>query len=128
MSEDTRFKLPQYRLGVFDCSQASAYVEWSLESLGFDAYIAVGPAPWDVTGYHAWVLVNIEGDIVVIEATMLLPGAMAGIIPQSNLRWEAYHRGYDLLFNDIFEAVSYYGTDEWDWWNTIEGYDYEYIF
>ncbi|RZN72317.1 MAG: hypothetical protein EF807_01575 [Candidatus Methanolliviera hydrocarbonicum] len=33
-------KLPAYREGYFDCSEASAYLEWYLEGAGFDAYIA----------------------------------------------------------------------------------------
>ncbi len=47
-----------YKLDIFDCSEAAAHVEWALEISGFDAKIAVGPTPFDFTGQHAWIFVD----------------------------------------------------------------------
>jgi hypothetical protein len=128
------FSLPTgYEKNVFDCSESTAYLEWALENAGFDAYIAVGPTPWDQSeGYHAWVLAYTVDYRVAIEATALtgeyhwaylfnnrIPGVIYGddnMIPG----WENYDEGYDDSFRNIYYAICDFGTGkEWNWW---EGY------
>lgn len=126
------FTLPRgYEEHVFDCSESAAYVEWALENAGFDAYIAVGPSPWNpASGYHAWVIVHLieygETWRVAIEATALTGGyyGPSGTtlflnIP-SLVGGENYYEGYDDIFENIYQAISQrLSVDEWNWW---EGY------
>lgn len=128
------FVLPRgYERGIFDCSESSAYLEWALESAGFDACIAVGPTPWNPTsGYHAWVIAYTEKYKVAIEATgltgeyylsYLFTGRTPGIVYSGDSLipgWENYYEGYDSLFQNIYLSIRDYGTpQEWNWW---EGY------
>ena len=119
-----------YEPNVFDCSESSAYLEWALENAGFDTQIAVGPPPWDQnSGYHAWVIVNTKDQRVAIEATALTGWdkffsiflfRTAGIVYYDD--WlvsgsQNYYDGYDLLHNNIYEAVRHdRSINEWNWW------------
>jgi hypothetical protein len=119
-----------YEPNVFDCSESSAYLEWALENAGFDTQIAVGPPPWDQnSGYHAWVIVNTKDQRVAIEATALTGWdkffsiflfRTAGIVYYDD--WlvsgsQNYYDGYDLLHNNIYEAVRHdLSISEWNWW------------
>ena len=119
-----------YEPNVFDCSESSAYLEWALENAGFDTQIAVGPTPWDQnSGYHAWVIVNTKDQRVAIEATALTGWdkffsiflfRTAGIVYYDD--WlvsgsQNYYNGYDLLHNNIYEAVRHdRSINEWNWW------------
>lgn len=125
-----QFSLPTgYQPGVFDCSELSAYLEWALENNGFDAYIAVGPCPWNPSeGYHAWVLVYVSDYTVAIEPTSLVssriyqdtyPARTPGVVYQGDSWWYNYYHGYDKLYKNIYQAIDDYGVDEWNWW---EGY------
>lgn len=129
------FILPRgYEVNVFDCSESAAYVEWALENAGFDAYIAVGPTPWDpISGYHAWVLVDFIEDgeeyRVAIEATALtgeyhgpsgttlflnIPSLVCGI---------NYYEGYDYIFQNIYQAIRQrVSVEEWNWWQGYWGF------
>lgn len=129
----SEFVLPRnYKVGIFDCSESAAYLEWALEIAGFNANIAVGPTPWKPSGYHAWVIVHTEEHRVAIEATALTgeykflnlfllrtPGIVYShdsLIPG----WENYYSGYDHTFKNIYWAVRHYrSVSEWNWW---EGY------
>lgn len=125
------FRLPRkYEEDVFDCSEASAYVEWALESAGFDAEIVVGPTPWEPTsGYHAWVIVHTEEYKVAIEATVLTGKYYLGYLVRNRIPgvvykgdkifsgWENYYDGYDETYKNIYFTIrSYHATGEWDWW------------
>jgi uncharacterized protein YoxC len=131
------FTLPRgYELGVFDCSEASSYLEWALENAGFNAYIAVGPTPWSQgSGYHAWVIAfTTDNYRVPIEATALTGGfnllslfmlRTPGIVYSQDPLipgWQNYYGGYDRLFKNIYEAVRAYGSvQEWNWWDAYWG-------
>jgi len=131
------FVLPRgYKLNVFDCSESAAYLEWALETAGFDARIAMGPTPWDpASGYHAWVIAYPEGYRVAIEATALsgeysllslfslrTPGIVYGddsLIPE----WHNYYEGYDNLFQNIYYAIrNYVSVEQWNWWEGFFGF------
>jgi hypothetical protein len=125
--------ITSYDADVFDCSESSAYLEWALENAGFDAQIAVGPAPWDQnSGYHAWVIVNTKEDQVAIEATALTgwdkfisiflfrtPGIVYTddwLVPGC----QNYYHGYDYLYDNIYQAVRHgHSIQEWNWWQVI---------
>lgn len=118
-----------YMAGVFDCSESAAFIEWVLEDAGYDAYIAVGPAPWDPdAGYHAWVIAYTkDGYVAAIECTITTSSRSwlelelldYGIIYGDDPYAEGYYEGYDHLFKNIYQAIRYYGAFEWNWW---EGY------
>ncbi len=125
------FRLPRkYEQGVFDCSESSAYLEWALETAGFDAEIASGPTPWDTTsGYHAWVIAYYEGRRAAIEATALTGKHYLGYLYWNRIPgvvykgdeifsgWENYYEGYDETYKNIYYAIrDDYTTEEWDWW------------
>ena len=131
---NSEFVLPKsYELNIFDCSESAAYLEYALENAGFTAQIAVGPTPWDrSSGHHAWVIAYTEEYRVAIEATALtgvdkffdfLLSRTPGVVYSNDSLvsgWQNYYDGYDHLFQNIFEAIRYYGTTEqWNWW---EGY------
>lgn len=127
------FESPRgYELNVFDCSESAAYLEWALETAGFDAQIAVGRAPFNPNIGHAWVIAYPKGYRVAIEATALTGeynllylfiGRVRGIVYRDDLLipgWKDYYEGYDHLFENIYYAIRNYGTlEEWNWW---EGY------
>jgi hypothetical protein len=129
-----QFVLPRgYKVNVFDCSESAAYLEWALENAGFDAYIAVGPTPWDPdSGYHAWVIVYTTDYKVAIEATALTGGykflslflfRTPGVVYKNDLLisgWENYYEGYDHLYKNIYQYIRAHGSiEECNWW---EGY------
>jgi hypothetical protein len=134
------FYLPKgYKLGVFDCSESAAYLEWVLQNNGFDAKIVIGPTPWAESGYHAWVFVYTEQDVVAIEPTVLTGGverlfdSISNIINNSargvvyynqNDTAKNYYEVYTEVFGDISEAVKYSkSTEEWNWWEGSWGFE-----
>ena len=127
----------EYERGVFDCSEAAAYMERMLEDAGFDARIAVGPAPFDPSRYHAWVLVYFYSDhYVAVEPTRwcrtyeniwrrikhLFFGKVLGIVYPGDFLvnvWGYYH-GYDTVYYDIYTALlGPHALSEWDWWEPV---------
>lgn len=131
------FKIPRdYELGIFDCSESAAYLEWALETAGFDARIVVGPTPWNpASGYHAWVIAYPEGYRVAIEPTALsgeyillelLTGRTPGIIYGNDpviSCWQNYYEGYDDQFKNIYIAIGNSGRlEEWNWWEGFWGF------
>jgi hypothetical protein len=128
------FELPtSYTLGVFDCSESSAYLEWCLEKQGFDASICIGETPFDSETRHAWVMVNTsDGYRTAIEATSLtgglekvtdalsslISGRARGIVyyDEDNPVTVKYYYGYDEIFDSIDDAVEGLNIEEWNWW------------
>jgi hypothetical protein len=126
------FRLPTgYRLNIFDCSESAAYLEWALDTAGFDARIATGKCPWNPSlGYHSWVLAFLgTEEYVAIEPTALtwtgsyiawLIGRVPGAVYTDDPAWRNYNYNYDYLFDNIYLAIKHTGsTEEWNWW---EGY------
>jgi tetratricopeptide (TPR) repeat protein len=136
------FMLPRgYKVNEFDCSESAAYLEWALEDAGFNAYIAVGLAPWNPKlGYHAWVIViTNDNRSVAIESTVLtnkdfpqkglvnllkylFTSKAPGIVyyNENDPVSQNYYYHYDHLYKDIYEAIRGYGSaEQWNWW---EGY------
>jgi len=106
-------ELPRsYQEGVFDCSEISAYLEWALENVGFDAYVVAGPTPWEDSGYHAWIIVYTVEYTVAIEATSL------EIVYSNDPFCDNYYDGYDDIYRNIYEIAKQYrgNMQEWDWW------------
>ena len=126
------FKLTtEYEETIFDCSEASAYLEWALENAGFDAQIVVGPDPsGDSTNYHSWILVYTTDYTVAIESTSLTDsqrfvwlswGRVPGVIYGEDKLvkgWENYYESYDESFKNIYVAIRDFGksSEEWNWW------------
>jgi len=97
-----------YEMGVFDCGEMSAYMEWELENLGWNTLIVVGDAPFG-DGYHAWILVEVEQEgYIPVETTSM------EIIWWENLYFDNYFV-YDYAFEDIRDALAY-NESEFDWW------------
>ncbi len=132
------FKLPaEYEENLFDCSESSAYLEWSLENSGFDANIIVGPDPSDSANYHSWVIVNTTDYRVVIESTALTSsqrsawlsrGRVPGVIYGDDKlikEWENYYENYDESFKNIYVAIRDFGksSEEWNWWLGAFGFN-----
>ena len=127
------FTLPRgYETGVFDCSESSAYLEWALETAGFDADIVVGPTPWSPSsGRHAWVIAHTnDGHRVAIESTALtgshllylLVGRAPGVVYKNDSLvsgWQNYYNSYDHTFGNIYLAARDYDLKQFNWW---EGY------
>lgn len=116
-----------YEMDVFDCSQSAAYVEQVLETVGFDARIAVGEM---FGSYHAWVIVCCKDGVVAVEATRLL--CTQSVLEEwwNQINWlvgfapglttdSAYFR-YKALYDDIVDAVRDWGIEEWDWWTVLK--------
>ncbi len=126
-----------YEVGVFDCSESAAFLEWTLQNAGFNAHIAIGPAPWEEDGgYHAWVLVYTEEHKVAIETTAitgeyemlgLFSGRTPGVVYSEDPLipgWQNYYEGYEYLYKNIYEAVrGYTGIREWNWWEGYWGFE-----
>jgi hypothetical protein len=135
------FFLPKnYTLGIFDCSESAAYLEYVLQNNGFDAKIVVGKDPVGSSVGHAWVLVNTDKGMAAIEPTVLTGGvkrfldslnnivnnSARGVIYYNNNDQTSmnYYEAYDAIFEDIAEAVKYTGSqDEWNWWEGSWGFE-----
>ena len=89
--------IEDYELGVFDCSDLSAYAEWLAEACGYDTVIAITRPRVGEPG-HAWVIV--EGRALDTQT-----GVWAG-------QWLP---APDLVFEDIGEAIDH-SAAEWSWW------------
>jgi len=114
-----------YERGIYDCSNMSVYLEWTLENLGFDARIMSGAAPPQPdAGSHAWVVVHtIDGYTVPIEATSsaFAPKWVPGMVSSGSPYYEAYLSGVDgddgaCEWDSIYEYASSRTHTEWKWW------------
>jgi len=116
-------KLPPYKRNVFDCTEASSFVEWYLEGAGFHTFIACS-----LSIHHAWVIVELDNhERVAIEATMLTENNYnpPGIIDNSN----TYYYFPPKLYENPGQMISFvnsvkypgnvkYSKSEIDWWNS----------
>ncbi len=97
-----------YKEDVFDCSNMSAALEWTLENGGFHTIIVVGNLPWGDTGKHAWLLVEVDsGQYIPVESTKL------SIVHGTDPYFRNYFN-YDRTFETIEEALAYNRT-EFSW-------------
>lgn len=116
-----------YEVGVSDCSELSAYMEWWLESHGVHAYIVQGealPHP-EITaggyvygedeegGPHAWVVVSM-GTSFIIECT--------GVYIVPNELKQYYKSEY--VFENLSDLVTYYYEQNYDALDVLEEYDW----
>ncbi|MCW3976804.1 MAG: hypothetical protein NWE77_02605 [Candidatus Bathyarchaeota archaeon] len=98
----------QYDLGLFDCTEMTAYLERYLENNGWHAQIVVGDTPFG-PGRHAWLLVETsEGSYMPVESTTIQ------IVWWSAPSFDNYWV-FDYRFETIGEALSYSET-AFDWW------------
>jgi len=128
---ETFHQFREYTLNVYDCSEMSACLEWALTGSGFEAYIAVGDAPWDPSlGAHAWVLVNTEDGWRAVEAAdpvlfpKLQPKRLHGVVYAGDAGASAYYNGWDNRYTDIYDVVRDYtgsGVEQWNWWDFADG-------
>ena len=101
----------------FDCSEMAAYIEWKLECHNVTAYIATRDDWQDGYG-HAWVIVPLRGGkYLAIEPTV---SAVEGNLGAEMITYSAPYFVYDNLFEDIYGASTFFGVEEWDWWNKLE--------
>ena len=113
-------KLPAYREGYFDCSEASAYLEWYLEGAGFRSYIA-GSQRFTVHKdhrevSHSWVIVKLkDGRKVSIDPTLLTEGNYhpPAIIPDPEGRFMQYTFLYEDYKRWIWEKNYYMTFSAW---------------
>jgi len=94
----------------FDCSEASAYLEWALENAGFHAFIAVSRGQ-----HHAWVVVkgikvseNETKDFAIESTTLDIKEC------------KARYKSYDMLHDTIYEALECHPYSEYNWWDSIK--------
>jgi hypothetical protein len=87
-------KLPNYVEGYFDCSEASARIEWMLEGYGFHARLYMSSLP-----SHTWVMAELDdGSWVAIESTLLTSNnySRPGIIEGPNGEYREYSYLYQM--------------------------------
>lgn len=109
-----------------------------MEKQGFDAKIYIGKAPFDQSGYHAWVMVITEDNYkIAIEATALTGGREKwvdrltsifdnkgrGVISydENDVVAKRYYESNENSFKSIYEAVDNRGLEEWNWWEGAWG-------
>ena len=99
-------KLPAYKEEYYDCSEASAQLEWILEGYGFKAYIAESPNPPPgdslLNAGHMWVIVELDnGELVAIESTYLTKNHYhpPGIIMGNNRKYLEYSYLYQMYLD-----------------------------
>lgn len=114
----------RYEMHIYDCSNMSAYLEWALENLGFDARIAAGKVPWypESTGRHAWVIVRTaDGHVVAVETTSseFSPRRVGGVVyPGDGLLYENYvlNGEYFVEYDTVHAFAATYWVTEYAWW------------
>jgi len=94
----------------FDCSEASAYLEWALEKEGFHAFIAVSRGQ-----RHAWVVVK---DIKVSENETRDFAIESTTLEITHCK--ARYRSYDRLYDTIYEVLKFHSYKEYNWWDNIK--------
>jgi hypothetical protein len=97
-------KMPGYQLDVFDCSVASARLEWVLEGYGFHARLYMSQFP-----SHTWVMAELDGGSwVAIESTLLTSGNYSppAIIEGAN----GEYREYSYLYQMYRDYLQQYGS------------------
>ena len=114
-----QLEFPEYREGVFDCSESSSLLEWLLEGAGFHAYIARKSDSY--TG-HAWVQVEVGEDIVALEATQLTMGWSDGdstkpwgIVSKSDGTYLEYTYQYRSEYRMFIDWKDKYASSSFVW-------------
>jgi len=96
-----------YEVGVFDCSEMSAYVEWLLQCHGFDAGFCIdGTGPWVVPGdpgysSHMWVAVRLWNDTTGVYEGLVYMEPTSNpikIIGFTDPEWSKYARDQEDMF------------------------------
>jgi len=95
---------------TFDCSEASAYLEWALEEAGFHAFIASSRGQ-----HHAWVVVK---DIKVSETETTDLAIESTTLEITHCK--ARYRSYDMLHDTIYDALEHHPYSEYNWWDTVK--------
>jgi len=96
-----------YNIGMNDCSNRSAYVEWLAENCGYTTQFA---ARWGRPS-HVWLLVSIGGEQIAFETSY-----------GSYWVTEVTYYSYDLLVNDVggwldlWPGETGWFVSEWVWW------------
>jgi hypothetical protein len=122
--------IDEYESGSWDCSQMSAYMEWSLENCGYNVVIRQAMCEGESHG-HAWILVEFEQGWLAYECT-----ARCWVYPS-----EEVARSYDpygavacnpsmytagIQYDDIYDVWNYYKQssggeeaflNEYGWWD-----------
>lgn len=119
-----QIKFREYKENYFDCSEASARLEWLLEGAGFDALIA----PENISNEpHAWVLVRLGGENIAVETTFLTrdnynPPGVVGTLENQFERSYIYLPEYRGVYYNPKEIHVSLTTglgpkSGWGWWN-----------
>ena len=95
---------------AFDCSEASAYLEWALENAGFRAFIATSRGQ-----HHAWVIVK---DIKISENETKEFAIESTTLEITHCK--ARYRSFDMLHDTIYEALEHHPYSEYNWWDRVE--------
>lgn len=114
-------KLPDYEFNVFDCSEASARLEWVLEGYGFRTRLYVSEFP-----AHIWIMTKLDdGSWVAIESTLLTSNNYfpPGIIEGPN----GEYREYSFLYQMYREYLNKYDPDHYILPNSYEDFLQNYL-
>jgi hypothetical protein len=98
---DFQWLIP-YTKGVFNCSERTGFVEYYLESKGFNTDIVENEK-------HAWCIVEVQrGEWVNVECVSSPPAI--GKAPDA----------YMIRYENIWEAIEV-EPGEYDWWKRVDG-------
>ena len=115
----------EYEKDVFDCSEEAAYMEWYLESHGFDTVIGMNEDQ-----SHAYVVVRLHNRYYLV----IFPLPYGEILEYEDV----YDCPPAIMFEDIYEVAEYEMREkplipswwdeekyqkaiqsEWDWWSEV---------
>lgn len=105
----------EYRAGVFDCSDMTAYLDWFLKSHGFCTYICLTNGK---TPDHCWLAVKVNTstvqDIVYVEST----ATPIQIIERGNILYSKYQDEYK-HYDNLWDVLVMLDENEIDWWRNV---------
>lgn len=115
---------PSYEIDNFDCSESTARLEWLLEGAGFNASLAVE----DKTPGHAWIVLYIDNNYIVLEPTKFTENAYKppaieaigikeyySLISEENTLYTSNFSIYENI-EDVKNKLPHISIGEWDWW------------
>jgi CxxC-x17-CxxC domain-containing protein len=114
-------KMPSYQLNTFDCSVASARLEWVLEGYGFHARLYMSSL-----FSHTWVMAELDdGSWVAIESTLLTSGNYSppAIIEGPN----GEYREYSYLYQMYQDYLQQYGNGGYILPNSYDDFVHNYL-